>query len=365
MDRSTTRAPEHRATVRVARAATVHVLLRAPAGECREPAPAPAARRTVYGLPVFRQPPNGGHAGDQPQARSAADAYSRHRSALSQTESEPSGVGPRDLSVPAARCPHHSAQSGLEYRYYLHSDAWRISLPGCRHRLVQPFRAQLGTFQYDGNRLLPRGAGRCLPLRSAGYLEQRSGLSVHRRRFSGAAQEARHLDQHGWPRPRARQRFHRTHMAIAEVRTHLSRRLRRWTATVRGAGALLPLLQSPASTPGAGLQDARGFLPAQVNKETPMIVMGALPPNPRDLAQFLTRMDDFAFVVTAVCRTMEKLDRRIGQRRDATRAPIQVRNGWRSHDRLLLTPPPHHLRTVVFLSNQWGPLHTLALTPKK
>src|SRR5665213_205541 len=119
MDRSTTRAPEHRATVRVARAATVHVLLRAPAGECREPAPAPAARRTVYGLPVFRQPPNGGHAGDQPQARSAADAYSRHRSALSQTESEPSGVGPRDLSVPAARGPHHSAQSGLEYRYYL------------------------------------------------------------------------------------------------------------------------------------------------------------------------------------------------------------------------------------------------------
>jgi putative transposase len=43
---------------------------------------------------------------------------------------------------------------------------------------------------------------------------------------------------------------------------------------------LLPLLQSPASTPGAGLQDACGFLPAQVNKETHMIVMGALPPNP-------------------------------------------------------------------------------------
>ena len=32
-----------------------------------------------------------------------------------------------------------------------------------------------------------------------------------------------------------------------------------------------------------------------------MIVMGALPPNPRDLAQFFTRMDDFAFVVTACC----------------------------------------------------------------
>src|SRR5665213_3361484 len=316
MDRSTTRAPEHRATVRVARAATVHVLLRAPAGECREPAPAPAARRTVYGLPVFRQPPNGGHAGDQPQARSAADAYSRHRTALPQTESETPGVGPRALSVPAARRPQHSAQSGLEYRYYLHSDAWRISLPGCGHRLVQPLRAQLGTFEYDGNQLLPRGAGSCVPLRSAGYLEQRSGLSVHCRRFPGAAPTARHLDQHGWPGPRARQRFHRTLMAIAEVRTDLSRRLRRWTATVRGAGTLLPLLQSPASTPGAGLQDTRRSVPAQVNKETPMIMMGALPPNPRDLAHSFARMDDFAFAVTAVCRTMETLDRRIGQRRD-------------------------------------------------
>src|ERR1017187_6689693 len=337
MDRSTTRAPEHRATVRTARAAALDVLLRTAAGERRESASAPAARRAVYGLPVLRQPPNGGHAGGKPQTYSAADAHSRHRSALSQTESEPSGTWPRDLSVPAARRPHHSAQSGLEYRYYLHTDARRISLSGCGHRLVQPFRAQLGTFQYDGNQLLPRGARSCVPLRSAGYLEQRSGLSVHRRRFSGTAQAARHLDQHGWPWPRARQRFHRTLMAIAEVRTHLSRRLRRRTATVRGAGALLPLLQSPAPTPGAGLQDARGFLPAQINKETHMIVMGALPPNPRDLAQFFARMDDFAFAVTAVCRTMEKLDRRIGQRRDATRAPIQVRNGWRSHDRLLLT----------------------------
>jgi putative transposase len=63
MDRSTTRAPEHRTTVRTARVATVHVLLRTVAGERREPAPAPTARRVVYGVPVLRQPPNGGHAG--------------------------------------------------------------------------------------------------------------------------------------------------------------------------------------------------------------------------------------------------------------------------------------------------------------
>jgi hypothetical protein len=52
----------------------------------------------------------------------------------------------------------------------------------------------LGTFEY-------------VSLRSAGYLEQRSGFSVHRGRFSGGAQTARHLDQNGRPGPRARQRF--------------------------------------------------------------------------------------------------------------------------------------------------------------
>ena len=56
------------------------------------------------------------------------------------------------------------------------------------------------------------------------------------------------------------------------------------------------------------------------------------------------------------CRTMERLDRRIGQRRDATRAPIQARNGWRPSGRLLVTPP-HHLSDGQILSNLWGPPH--------
>src|SRR5271168_406670 len=110
MDRSATHAPEHRTTVRTAGAATLHLLLPAAAGERREPAPAPAAGRVVYGASVFRQPPNGGHAGGEPQARTAADAHPWHRSSLSQTESEPSGARPRDLSVSVARRSDHSAQ---------------------------------------------------------------------------------------------------------------------------------------------------------------------------------------------------------------------------------------------------------------
>jgi hypothetical protein len=65
-----------------------------------------------------------------------------------------------------------------------------------------------------------------------------------------------------------------------------------------------------------------------------MILLGALPPNPRDLALFSSRMDGFFFPGSGTCRTMERLDRRVGQRRDATRAPNQARNGWRPHGRL-------------------------------
>ena len=55
---------------------------------------------------------------------------------------------------------------------------------------------------------------------------------------------------------------------------------------------------------------------------------------------------------------MEGLDRRIGQRRDATRAPTQARNGWRPSGRLLVTPL-HHLSDGQNLSNLWGPPHHL------
>src|SRR5450631_2429567 len=205
MDRPGPRWPDRLAAVRTDRFAALDVLLRAVAGERGEPAPAPAARRTVYGVPLLWQPPDGGHAGGEPQTRTAADEHSRYRGALSQAESEPPGARSPDLPVPAARCADHSPQSGLEHRYYLHSDAGWLPLSGCRHGLVQSLRAQLGAFQHDGDRLLScRPAGR-VPLRPTRDLEQRSGFAVYRRRFSGPAKRARHLDQHGWPRTCPRQ----------------------------------------------------------------------------------------------------------------------------------------------------------------
>jgi hypothetical protein len=83
---------------------------------------------------------------------------------------------------------------------------------------------------------------------------------------------------------------------------------------------------------------------------------GSAPQAPRDLALFFSRMDIFGFSDLRSSRIMERLDRRIGQRRDATRAPIQARNGWRPSGRLLVSPL-HHLRTSKILSKRWGPPH--------
>src|ERR1700676_2222223 len=175
MDRSYPSAADRPTAVRTAGSAALDLLLSAAAGERGEPAPDAPARPVVHEAPVFRQPENGRRTGDQSQTRATADADSGHRSALSQTQLEPSGTGSPDLPVPAARCRHRKTKSRLEHRYYIHSDAWRLSLPGRGDGLVQPLRTQLGTVQHDGNRLLPGRASRGISLPPTRHLELRSG----------------------------------------------------------------------------------------------------------------------------------------------------------------------------------------------
>src|ERR1700736_3070550 len=274
MDRSRSSAPQHSTAVRTAGRAAFDLLLSAAAGKRGEPAPDAPARPVVHEAPVFRQPENGRRTGDQSQTRATADADSWHRSALSQTQLEPSGTGSRNLSVPAARRRHRKTKSRLEHRYYVYSDAWWLSLPGRGDGLVQPLRAQLGTIQHDGNRLLPGRAPRGIPPRPTRNLELRSGLAVYFRRLLGAAEEARDLHQYGWARPRTGQRFHRAVVALAQVRTDLPRRLCRRPGYVLGVGKLLPLLQPRTAAPGARLSDAGGSVPAQLQKEEVLLLMG-------------------------------------------------------------------------------------------
>src|SRR5580704_7030188 len=128
MDRSRSSAPQHSAAVRTAASTALDLVLPAAAGERGEPAPAPPTRSAIPEAPVFRQPQDGRRAGSEPQAHPAPDAHSGDRSPLSETESESSGAGSPDLPLPAARCGDPPAQPRLEHRYYLHSDARRLSV---------------------------------------------------------------------------------------------------------------------------------------------------------------------------------------------------------------------------------------------
>src|ERR1700674_1841978 len=376
MDRSPSSVPQHSTAVRTAGSAALDLLLPAAAGERAELAGVAGARRVVPEVAVFRQPQNGHRVRRGPSSRPAADAHFGNRSSLFQAAPEPPGSRPSDLPVSVARRSDRAAQPRLEHRYYLHSDAWRLSVPGRGGGLVQPLRTQLGTLHHHGNGLLP-GRARCrVPFRPTRNLELRSRLAVHLGRLPGSAQAARHLDQHGWPRPRARQRFHRTAVALAQVRADLSRRFRLRPRSVSRAGKLLPLLQPPAPAPGARLSDAGRSVPAQTQKEEIILMMGAPPPNLRDLSLLLSRMDAFRFTRNGACRTIEMLDRRTGQRRDATRAPIQARNGWAAHGRLLGQQPAalskdyrffvQTTRTTSRLESTYGGIgggfHTLTMT---
>src|SRR5689334_628596 len=341
MDRSATSRSERPTAMRTIGIATLDLLLPAATGERGEPASAAQTRRAVHGVPVLRQPSDGRHAGGQSQANPAAHADSGNRSSLSETELEPAGAGARSLSLLAAWRLDRTAQPGLEHRYYVYSDAGRLPLPGGRDGLVQPLRTQLGTLQHDGDRLLSGRAGGGVALRSTRDLELRSGLAVHRGGFSGAAEKARRVDQHGWARARAGQCFHRALVAQSEVRAHLPRRLRQRRRVAPSVGPLLSFLQPSAPAPGARLPHAGGPVPAAFNKEKIVAMMGGAAPHaPRDLSLFFSRVDGFASVTIRDCRTMEGLDRRIGQRRDATRAPNQARSGWRPSGRLPVKPAP-------------------------
>src|ERR1700686_4490846 len=126
MDRSTTSAAHRPTAVRTAGGAALDLLLPAAAGKRREPAPDAKARPVVHEAPVFREPQDGRRVGHQSQTRPTADAHSGYRSPLRETELEPPGTGSPNLPVPAARRQDRETTSRLEYRYYLHSDAWRL-----------------------------------------------------------------------------------------------------------------------------------------------------------------------------------------------------------------------------------------------
>ena len=113
----------------------------------------------------------------------------------------------------------------------------------------------------------------------------------------------------GWPGPRTRQRVHRTAVALALRELIYPGDFATGARSVPGAGGVLPLLQSPASAPGAGVSDAGRSVPVQIQKEA-VIILIWLCPNPWDLTLLFSRMDGaFRFTGNSTCLTIEMLDR--------------------------------------------------------
>ncbi len=189
------------------------------------------------------------------QTGAAVDAYNGHRSALPQAQLEPPRTRPSSVSVLVARREDRIPQPRLEHRYYIPSDAWRLSLSGGSDRLVQPFRDQLGTVQYDGNGLLPGGSQRGVPLRPTRNLELRSRLAVYFDRVPGSTQATQNRHQYGWAWPGARQCVHRAAVALAQIRKRLSERVRDGKRGEERDRELDRLLQRAPSALFAGRQN--------------------------------------------------------------------------------------------------------------
>src|SRR5450755_4198905 len=152
MDRFATSAAYRATAVRTAGSAALGLLLPAARRERGELATAAQARRVGLEMSMFRQPQNGCPAGRGARTGAASDAHFGYRSALRQAQLEPSGAGSRSVSVSAAWRCHRTPKPRLVDRYYVCSDARRLSVSGRRDGLVQPFCAPLGVVEHVGNR---------------------------------------------------------------------------------------------------------------------------------------------------------------------------------------------------------------------
>ena len=259
--------------MRAARVAALYFLPSACRREQGESGSDAATGRTISGIAVLRKPQVRRAAGTrtatthQPKTRATVDAADGHRSLVSEAASESSGSRTRDLSVSAQRCHCQPAQPGLEHRYYLHSDALGLSVPGGHYGLVQPLRVELGSLQYHGGGLLPICTGGGFMHRQVRDLQLRSRCAIYLPPVSAAAQGPLYSDQHGWTRASHGQCAYRALVALGEIRTDLPRRLRFGRRTLVSVISILPPLQFPPPSSVAGLLHSGRTLSKQPTQE--------------------------------------------------------------------------------------------------
>src|SRR5580658_2169605 len=313
--------------MRVAGRQPLRLVLRAGGGERGELSPDAAAGRAVHADAVLWEPENdrvAGHGGpsSESQARFAADGVAGHRSRVSKTEAEPARGRPPDLPVLVARHHGGARQPGVEHGHHVHPDGAGLRVSGGGHGLVQPVRTELVAVFDHGSGFLHRSPEACVATRTAGHLQHRPRIAVYFREVHGGAGGAPDRRQHGRARPLPGQHFRGAPVAFAEIRGGVPKGLRVGAGGASRHLPLLPVLQPPALAPESRLPDAGGDLPGMIstamtgptNARTGALLNSGTPsPNPWDLTH--SRQN--------VCSTLKALERRIGLRRDATRAPLQ------------------------------------------
>ena len=152
---------------------------------------------------------------------------------------------------------------------------------------------------------------------TSGHLRFSAGLAVHQREVHRRVEGARRHNQHGRTRALFRQHFHRTAVALIEVRRGLFERIRSGAGGANGHRQLVQVLQPRQAASKPGLSNAGETLLEMTNRpqkrKEAFSDLGGQPPTPRGLT--LSGRNDWS--------TMNALERRIGQRRGATRAPAQ------------------------------------------
>ena len=260
-------------TMRTARVAALYFLPSACRREQGEPGSDAATGRTISGIAVLRKPQVRRAAGtrtattDQPKTRATTHAVNGHRSLVPEAESESSGSRTRDLSVFAPQCHCQPAHPGLEHRYYLHSDALGLSVPGGHYRLVQPLRVELGSLQYHGGGLLPICTGGGFMHRQVRDLQLRSRCAIYLPPVSATAQGPLYPDQHGWTRASHGQCVYRAVVALGEIRTDLPRRLRFRRRTLVSVISLFRPLQFPPPASGVALSNPSRTVPEPITQK--------------------------------------------------------------------------------------------------
>lgn len=261
MDRVRTRRPEYPSAKHLTLGLPVGALLQAGPRKRRESFLDAEARRAVYGISVLWGGTDDGlfaarRMGHQSQTNPTTLTDSGALRTLPQAPLVPRRQRAQEVPLSSQKYRGPSSQPSVGQRYYVRTNAARVSVCSRRDGLVQSLRLKLGTFQYLGSRLLSVRLRSSVGKWNARNLQYRPGGPIDQYKVDRTTHARRNPDQHGWAGSLLRQYLRRTSLEKCEIRRSISSFVR---FTVRGPtrirSVLLALQPNPTS-PGAPVPNA-------------------------------------------------------------------------------------------------------------